>query len=101
MGREEIARTQWGSREKTASRDVSGVGLSLSSHWDVLNELFDQLSGEARNDQKFLMGVSETSAGVPTRNRELRSLDRFTPRDRTNKPVPWERGQVGAKSFPY
>lgn len=98
MGREEIARTQWGSREKTASRDVSGVDLSLSSHWDVLNE---QLSGEVRNDQKFLMGVSETSAGVPTRNRELRSLDRFTPRDRTNKPVPRERGQVGAKSFPY
>lgn len=50
-------------------------------------ELFDQLSGEARNDQKFLMGVSETLVGVPTRNRELRTLNGFTPRDRTNKPV--------------
>lgn len=50
-------------------------------------ELFDQLSGEARNDQKFLMGVSETLVGVPTRNRALRTLTGFTPRDRTNKPV--------------
>lgn len=50
-------------------------------------ELFGQLSGEARNDQKFLMGVSETSVGVPTRNRELRTLNGFTPRDRMNKPV--------------
>lgn len=33
------------------------------------------------------MGVSETLVGVPTRNRELRTLTGFTPRDRINKPV--------------
>lgn len=37
MRKEEIARTQWGSRERTASRDRLRCGPGLSSHWDVLN----------------------------------------------------------------